>query len=110
MAKLEKTYCSVVCLKCGEPIPVSAKVVSLQDEIAEGEMNAPYTFAHERILVSYCYFHENFTSELLAPVLMWQLGLPSRSGRLPDEAESWFIRTRRHDEGRQDESFQRQVP
>jgi len=38
------SYRGVSCLRCGEPIPVSARVVSLQDEIAYGEMPASHTF------------------------------------------------------------------
>jgi len=39
-----KSYPGVSCTRCDAPIPVSAKVVGLQDEIAKGETNAPYTF------------------------------------------------------------------
>ena len=39
-----KSYRGVSCVWCGEPIPVSAKAVSLQDEIEQGEANAPYAF------------------------------------------------------------------
>jgi len=40
-----KGYRGVLCVRCGQPIPVSAKVVSLQDEIAQGENNVPQTFS-----------------------------------------------------------------
>jgi hypothetical protein len=40
-----KSYRGVSCVRCSKPIPVSAKVVSLQDEIAQGEENAPHAFA-----------------------------------------------------------------
>jgi hypothetical protein len=40
-----RSYRGVSCARCGEPIPVPAKVVSLQDEIALGETNAPCAFA-----------------------------------------------------------------
>ena len=40
-----KSYRGVSCVRCREPIPVSAKVVSLQDEIAQGENNVPQTFS-----------------------------------------------------------------
>jgi hypothetical protein len=39
-----KSYRGVSCVRCREPIPVSAKVVSLQDEIAQGENNVPHAF------------------------------------------------------------------
>jgi hypothetical protein len=39
-----KSYCGVSCAFCGEPIPVSNKVVSLQNEIAQGERNVPHAF------------------------------------------------------------------
>ena len=40
-----KSYRGVSCFRCGEPIPVSAKVMSLQREIERGEANGPYAFA-----------------------------------------------------------------
>ena len=40
-----RSYRGVSCFRCGEPIPVSAKVVSLQNEIAEGKNNVPHTFS-----------------------------------------------------------------
>ena len=39
-----KNYPGVFCFRCGAPIPVPAKVVSLRDEIVKGEPNAPYSF------------------------------------------------------------------
>jgi len=44
IAQLMKSYRGVFCLRCGEPIPVSAKVVSLQDEIESSEANVPHSF------------------------------------------------------------------
>jgi len=38
------SYRGVPCVHCGEPIPVSAKVVSLHDEIAHREMHASHAF------------------------------------------------------------------
>ena len=35
-----KGYRGVLCVRCGQPIPVSAKVVSFQDEIEAGKDNA----------------------------------------------------------------------
>jgi hypothetical protein len=39
-----KKYLGVSCARCGKPIPVSAKVVSIHDEIAQGEANVPHAF------------------------------------------------------------------
>jgi len=44
MIAQQTSYRGVSCVRCGEPIPVSAKVVSLQDEIAQGEENVPHAF------------------------------------------------------------------
>jgi hypothetical protein len=38
------SYSGVLCVRCGDPIPVSARVIRLQDEIEQGETNVPYTF------------------------------------------------------------------
>ena len=40
-----KSYCGVSCFRCGEPIPASAKVMSLQGQIERGEANVPHAFA-----------------------------------------------------------------
>jgi hypothetical protein len=45
IAELTKTYCAVLCSRCNEPIPVSTRVASLQDEIEHREANVPHTFA-----------------------------------------------------------------
>ena len=40
-----KRYSGVVCLRCGKPIPVSAKVKRLKDQIEHGEVHVPQAFA-----------------------------------------------------------------
>jgi hypothetical protein len=39
-----QNYRGVSCLRCGEPIPVSAKIMEIQDETARGRMGVPYVF------------------------------------------------------------------
>ena len=38
------SYSGVFCLRCGDPIPVSARVIAIQDEIAQGRTGVPYAF------------------------------------------------------------------
>jgi len=40
-----KGYRGVSCVRCHAPIPVSAKVISFQDQIAQREINMPHAFA-----------------------------------------------------------------
>jgi len=39
-----KSYRGVFCVRCGDPIPVSARVASLQDQIAQRELHTPHAF------------------------------------------------------------------
>ena len=39
------SYRGVSCARCGQPIPVSAKALSLQNEIAQGEESVPHAFS-----------------------------------------------------------------
>jgi hypothetical protein len=40
-----KSYRGVSCFRCGEPIPVSATVMSVHDQIERGEETVPCAFA-----------------------------------------------------------------
>jgi len=44
MIALMKSYSGVCCIQCREPIPVSAKVVSLQDQVVSKENYVPHAF------------------------------------------------------------------
>ena len=53
IAELAKSYRAVLCVRCNEPIPISAKVASLQDEIEHQETNAPHAFVARCKLCEY---------------------------------------------------------
>ena len=44
ITELIKSYRGVRCLRCREPIPISAKVASLQDELQSEATNPPHAF------------------------------------------------------------------
>jgi hypothetical protein len=41
---VKECYWGVLCSRCGEPIPIPPRVVSLQNEIANGETNVQFGF------------------------------------------------------------------
>ena len=41
----QRTYRGVTCIRCGQPISVSAQVVSLHNEIAHRLENLPHSFS-----------------------------------------------------------------
>jgi predicted nucleic-acid-binding Zn-ribbon protein len=48
-----RSYFGVSCARCGAPTLVSAKAVSLQDEIAQRETSAPRVFVARCMLCEY---------------------------------------------------------
>jgi len=44
IAERTKTFREVVCIWCGEPIAVSARVATLQDKLESEETNPPHAF------------------------------------------------------------------
>jgi len=39
-----RSFSGVSCLRCGNPIPVSARIVDIQDDIANGGTDVSYAF------------------------------------------------------------------
>jgi hypothetical protein len=48
-----KSYRGVSCGRCGDPIPVSARVARLQDQIAQQEAHTPHAFVARCKLCDY---------------------------------------------------------
>ena len=53
IAEFMKNYRAVLCSRCNEPIPVSSKVISLQDEIEHRETGVSHSFAARCKLCEY---------------------------------------------------------
>lgn len=53
IAEMIKSYSAVLCSRCNEPIPVSSRVASIQNDIEHNDKNAPHSFVARCKLCEY---------------------------------------------------------
>lgn len=53
IAEMSRSYSAVSCSRCNEPIPVSSRVASIQNDAAHSEKNVPHSFVARCKLCEY---------------------------------------------------------